>query len=70
MTGTYEWQQHYEAALVETDRAKLQILIRVGQAAIEARAYELLSNHVVAMDERQALGDALVGLIVLHREVS
>ena len=70
MTGTYEWQEYYEAALVETDRAKLQALIQRAQAAIDARAHELCSNRVVPIDERQALDDALVGLSVLRREVS
>ena len=69
MTGTYNWRQQYEAALVETDRALLPNLIQVAQAAIDARIAEIRSDRAASPDEQQAIADALSGLHVLRREI-
>jgi len=69
MTGTYNWRQQYEAALVETDRALLPNLIQVAQAAIDARIAEIRSDRAASTDEQQAIADALSGLHVLRREI-
>ena len=68
MSATYEWQRHYEAAILETDRARLPQLIEAAHAAIDARIKELETNHGGTADEGQALADALSGLGVLRKE--
>jgi hypothetical protein len=68
MTQSYEWQRYYEAAILETDRSRLQVLIKNAQTAIDARIQELHVNHGGTPDERLALEDALAGLNVLRRE--
>ena len=36
MSPAYGWQRSYEEAVLETDRSRLPILIRVARAAIDA----------------------------------
>ena len=64
----YEWQRHYEAAILETDRSRLPSLINAAQVAIEARVEELRVNHGGTTAEQQAIADALAGLRVLRKE--
>jgi hypothetical protein len=68
MTQSYEWQRSYEAAILETDHARLPKLIQAAQAAIDARLEELRTDHEGLAEERLALEDALAGLSVLRRE--
>jgi hypothetical protein len=77
MNGTYEWQRSYEAAILETDRSRLPILIAEAQAAIDARIEDLRSHFDGKMDgeayriaeEKQAIADALSGIRILKKEV-
>ena len=53
------WQELYEAALLETNCEKLQPCIRAAKAAIEVRLQELQLGHGGALEERQAISDAV-----------
>lgn len=74
MNRTYEWQQPYEAAILETDRARLPKLIAEAQAAIDARIAALRSHSdgkANGLDEeKQAIADAQAGIRILIREIS
>jgi hypothetical protein len=64
----YGWQRFYEDAILETDRARLPILIRAAHAAIDARLQQLQNHHPASAEERQAIADAMAGLRVLKHE--
>jgi Skp family chaperone for outer membrane proteins len=68
MSQAYDWQRHYEAAILETECSRLRERIQVAQTAIEARRRELQSDHNEAAEEQHALEDALLGLAVLREE--
>ena len=70
MTNQYDWQEQYEAAILETDRSQLLARIVVAQAAINTRLREIQANHGGTPEERQALEDAATGLQTLRKEVS
>jgi hypothetical protein len=72
----YEWQQCYEAAILETDRSLLPKRITEAQAAIDRRVEELRSrrdSNNGAADghaaEEQAIADALAGVRILIKEI-
>jgi hypothetical protein len=65
----YVWKEPYKAALLETDRGKLQRLLPAAKAAIDARLHELQMDHGGTPEERQAISDALGNLIVVRREL-
>jgi hypothetical protein len=62
-----EWQNQYQAALVELDREKLSERLVAAETAIFNRLQTIsqISEHEA---ERQAIEDALAGLRVLMRE--
>jgi hypothetical protein len=62
-----EWQNQYQAALVELDREKLSERLAAAETAIFNRLQSIAqsSDHQA---ERQAIEDALAGLRVLTRE--
>lgn len=64
----YSWEQHYLAAILETDNAKLPERIGKAHAVIASRQQELHSGHVGTPDEREALRDALERLGILRKE--
>jgi CheY-like chemotaxis protein len=66
MTTRYVWEGLYEAAILETDDAKLPQHIRAAKAAIDMRLQEMQRDHGGAPEERQAIADALSGLNVLR----
>jgi hypothetical protein len=68
MKADYPWQELYEAAILETDDAKLLQRIPTAKAAIDARLQELQTDHGGTSEEQQALSEALVGLTVLWRD--
>ena len=82
MNRTYDWQQPYEAAILETDRSRLPKLIAEAQAAIDARlaALHSLSEGKAngemdggadgLFEEKQAIADAQAGIRILIRELS
>jgi hypothetical protein len=65
---TSEWEKLYQAAILETDWAKIEEHIQAADFAISARLQEL-SNHGGTPEENQAIRDALSGLRALRREV-
>jgi hypothetical protein len=65
----YVWKERYKAALLETDRGKLQKLLLSAKAAIDARLHELQMDHGGTPEERQAISDALGNLNVVRREL-
>jgi hypothetical protein len=62
-----EWQQRYQAALLECDPSKLPERIEEAYRAIQ-RYTDVVGPNCTAV-ERQALADALANLRVLRREV-
>ena len=66
---TFHWRRHYEAALLETDRAQLPKLIRQAEIALDARIQELRSGQNGSRQEKDAIAEALAGLNVLRKEV-
>ena len=69
MSSPYPWQQHYEAAILETDRSRLPARIKVAQDAINSRIEQIRSDHQGTEQEREAIADALAGIRVLREEV-
>ena len=69
MKADYPWQELYQAAILETDDAKLLKLLPPAKAAIDARLQELQTHHGGTPEERLAISDALVGLNVLRRDL-
>jgi hypothetical protein len=64
----YSWEEHYFAAVLETDNAKLPELVDKAHAAIVRRRQELDSDHSGTPDEQLELNHALHGLTVLKKE--
>ena len=69
MKSNYPWQKAYEAAIVETQIARMQTLVREAKGAIDARLHELLTDHGGTPQERLAISDALASLNFLRREI-
>jgi len=69
MKADYPWQEAYEAAILETDDAKLLTRLPAVKTAIDARLQELQTDHGGTSEERQAISDALVGLNALRRDL-
>ena len=64
------WEELYQAAIVETDWSKMEERIQAVESAIGARLDEFSVNHGGTPEENQRLRDALSGLSVLRREVA
>ena len=64
------WEELYQAAIVETDWSKMEERIQAVESAIAARLDEFSVNHGGTPEENQRLRDALSGLSVLRREVA
>ena len=69
MKADYGWNEPYRAAILETDDAKLPHRLKTAKAAIDARLHQLQSHHGGTPEERQAISDALAGLMGLRREL-
>ena len=69
MKADSNWQELYEAALLETNREKMQPRIRAAKAAIDVRLQQLQLGHGGTPEERQAISDALTGLNLLRRKI-
>ena len=63
-----DWQAEYKAAMLELDHAKLSERVALARNAIAERLNVLAQDHIGALDERQAISDALNGLAMLERE--
>lgn len=69
MSGDYDWQQPYLAAVLETDRSKLAGHVQDAHTAINARIRELEQDHKGTPEERAAIQYALNCLQVLQKEI-
>lgn len=69
MRAEYVWEEVYKAAMVEIDDGKLPHRIQAAKAAIDNRLHDLQMDHGGTPEERQAISDALAGLIILRREL-
>ena len=69
MRAEYVWEEVYKAAIVETDDGKLPNRIQAAKASIDNRLHDLQMDHGGTPEERQAISDALAGLIILRREL-
>jgi hypothetical protein len=67
---TSEWEQLYQAAILETDWSKIEDRIQKADFAISARLHEFSLNHGGTPEENQRIQDALNGLHILRREVA
>jgi hypothetical protein len=67
MENPYVWQEPYEAAMLETDLAKLKQRIQAAKSSIDDRLQELLMDHGGTAEERLDISDALAALNVLRR---
>jgi hypothetical protein len=65
----YPWQWVYQAAMLETDRSKLEQRLETAKFAIQARLQELNGDHQGFREEREAIESALAGLRILQEEV-
>ena len=68
LSPLHGWQRLYEDAVVETDRARLPVLINAARAAIDARMEQIRHDHRASAEELQGIEDALSGLRVLNGE--
>ena len=62
-----DWQQKFEAALLEVDQQKLRELVEAAEAAIYLRLQSLV-NSPDGRVERDALTDAMRSLRVIQTE--
>jgi len=63
-----EWQQPYEAALLEFDPAKLEQLVTAAETAIFVRLQTMPAGPT-GHEERQAIADATSALFTIKREI-
>jgi len=70
MNATYPWQEVYKAALLETDWSKMEERIRTAESVLNQRKLEFLLDHGGKPEEKQAVEDALSGLIVLREDAA
>ena len=65
----HTWGYLYLQAVLETDNSVLRARIEAAQAAINERVEELARDHEGGTEqERQAISDALRGLVLLRRQ--
>ncbi len=62
-----DWQNEFQAALLELDHAKLLERVKAAETAIFNRL-QALSQSADSQAERQAIDDALASLRVLKRD--
>ncbi len=68
--STYQWNELYKAALLETDWSKMEERIRAAESAIQNRKREFALNSGGPQEENRALADAINSLGVLRSEVA
>ena len=65
----YDWQDSYQAALLETDLTKMQERVQTAESEIHKRRLVLSQDHGGTDEERAALVIAMSGLRVLQNLV-
>jgi hypothetical protein len=68
MDTSYVGHDLYKAAILETDRRRLQQRLHAVNATIDDRLQELQMDHGGTPEERQAISDALAALNVVRGE--
>ncbi len=68
MNQRNNWEELYEAAILETDRSKLNERIDAALVAIESRLQALNENQSGDTEEQQAIRKALKGLGALREK--
>jgi hypothetical protein len=63
-----KWQRQYEALLMEVDPQKLAALVEEIETAMFYR-YQELSTSSDGHDERHALAEAAISLLVVQKEI-
>jgi hypothetical protein len=66
----YDWQELYQAAVLETDWMKIDEKIQAAANGIKVRLHEFSMRTRGTPEERQAIEDALHGLDSLRKEVA
>jgi hypothetical protein len=65
----YRWQESYQAAVLETDWARMEERLRAAESEIHNRRLILSQDHAET-EERQALVKALSALNVLRLDAA
>ncbi len=66
MSARKQWEELYEAAILETDRSKLNDRIDAALAALTARLNEINQGSNTTPEERGAIDEAQKGLQALR----
>ena len=66
---TSEWEKLYQAAILETDRSKLEERIEAAEFAMHARLHQFSLNHGGTLEENRDITDALNRLDIVRSEV-
>jgi hypothetical protein len=66
---TSEWEKLYQAAILETDRSKLEERIEAAEFAMHTRLHEFSLNHGGTLEENRDITDALNRLDIVRSEV-
>ncbi|SRR6266404_4315982 len=66
----YSWQTSYRAALLEADWTKMVELVQKAESDIHKRRLELSQDHNGTQEEREAVVNALNGLMVLRMDAA
>ena len=66
VSSRFSWQDSYKAALLETDWTKMVELVQAAESEIHKRRLELAHHHNGTQEEREAVVNALNGLMVLR----
>jgi hypothetical protein len=69
MNADSQWQELYNAAILETDWSTIEERIEAADSAIAARLHAFSLNHGGTPEENQRIQDALNGLSILRGEV-
>ena len=66
----FSWQDSYHAALLETDWTRMVELVQSAETEIHKRRLELFQDHNGTQEEREAVVNALNGLLVLRMDAA
>ena len=67
MTEAVQWQQLYQAAMLELNPAELHVRIARALQAMREREEQLTQSNSRSLEERRAIADALHSLATLER---
>jgi hypothetical protein len=70
MTPSSDWERLYTAAILETDRSKLNSRIDAAQAAIDGRLREMNADHGGSAEESLEIETAHASLRAMRKRVA